>query len=156
MARLPTTLAPEQRSFSVEEVGEVIRTATSLAHVQGGSLEVRDRLSWGELMGVARELGIPEDALRRAIPEAENRHRRALKRTRRKMRFWRHAFSYAIVMSGLTVVDVLGDPEWFVYAPASIWGIFLAMHGVRTFLTGREGRIHQAVYRRELESETRG
>lgn len=147
---------PQQRSYSVEEVGEVIRTASSLAsRAPGTALEVRERLGFQELAEVARELGIPEEALLEAIPEAEDRRRRAHKRTKRKMRFWRHLITYVIVMAGLGVIDWFAGPGWWVYIPASVWGIVLAMHGVRTFLTGRDGAMQRALYRRELEAESR-
>ena len=158
MAGLDTLAPTEQRTFSVEEVGEVIRTASALttAGASGPAPVVRDRLGFAELVEVARELGIPEAVLRQAIPEAEARRRRAAKRTKRKMRFYRHLISWALVCGGLGALNVLAGGAPWAAIVALVWAIPLAMHGLRTFVTGRDGRLHQAVYRRELEAERRG
>ncbi len=158
MAGLDTLAPTEQRTFSVEEVGEVIRTASALttAGASGLAPAVRERLGFAELLEVARELGIPEAMLRQAIPEAEARRRRAVKRTKRKMRFYRHLITWTLVCGGLGALNFLTHgPPWSGVV-ALLWGIPLAMHGFRTFVTGKDGRLHQAVYRRELEAERRG
>jgi len=158
MATGSTNVPAEQRSYSIEEVGEVIRTASALARVGETPLtDVRDRLAFPELLEMARELGIPETLLRRAIPEAEEIRRRAARRTRRKMRFFRHLLTYAVVIGGFALLDLVATPDslWFVW-PATFWGVLVVMHGLRTFVTGKDGTLHRAVYRRELEAERRG
>ncbi len=58
------TQDPDQR-YSVEQAGEYIELATSIE--QHG----RDRLSYEQLVEVAAEVGVSEEALRAAMEQAE-------------------------------------------------------------------------------------
>ncbi|MDF1561681.1 MAG: 2TM domain-containing protein [Deltaproteobacteria bacterium] len=157
------TLTVQERDYTVEEVGEVIRTASSLVRVGDAALATppKDTLGFGELTELARELGIPQEQLLAAIPEADARRARALKRTKRKMRFWKHLLTYIPVVGGLMAIDyfvtLFGAPGIAVGTVvfAGLWGIGLVMHGLRTYLTGPEGALHRSVYAGELEAEKR-
>ena len=59
-----TGRAEEQR-YSIEEAGELVRLAT---HIEQ---HASDGLSYEELVQVADEVGVSEDALRAAIEQAE-------------------------------------------------------------------------------------
>lgn len=149
--RTLTTQEAEARRYTVEEVGEVIRMASPR---EGNLPAVRAQLTYAELTQVAKELGIDEVALRAAIPEAGEVRRRARRRTTKKLRFWRHLFSYLIISGGLTLFDWVGDNTFgWAYYPAVIWGILLTMHGFSAYVTGKGGALHESIYRKELEAE---
>ena len=159
MAAKKATITVQERDYSVEEIGEVIRTASALARTGDTALATtpRDTLGFGELTELARELGIPQEALLLAIPESDARKGRALKRTKRKMRFWRHLLTYVPVMAGFTAIDLLAGAGVGMASMVlgAFWGIFLVMHGLRTYVTGPEGRLHRSVLAGELEAENR-
>ncbi len=159
MAAKQATITVQERNYSVEEIGEVIRTASALARTGETALATspRDALGFGELTELARELGIPQEALLLAIPEADARRGRALKRTKRKMRFWRHLLTYLPVMGGFVAIDFVAGAgvSMAPLALGAFWGIFLVMHGLRTYGTGPEGRLQRSVLAGELEAENR-
>ncbi len=148
-----------ERRFSIEEVGGVIRTASMLARRDEGTLPVRasDTMSFAELCELAAEMGIDEDALRRAIPEAEAMRTRAEKRARRKLRFWRHLFTFLVVNGGLALPSLLqghGVPS-YVLLMSTFWGMGLCLHGLGVYVTGKGGVLHRKVLAREIEAERR-
>lgn len=69
------------------------------------------------------------------------------------MRFIRHATVYAVVMTALLTMDWIGRGGWWFFYPAALWGIFLALHGLR-FVTGRRGPVERYVSAWELRSSS--
>jgi len=141
----------EASRFNRDEVGELIRTATRLDDlVEDG--EERG-LTYEELVIVAGELGISAEAVAAAVSERENRARSdakaARKKVRRRMRFIRHATLYTVVVLTLLLIDALGGGGWWFFYVAAIWGIVLALHGLR-FVTGRRGPVERYLLDREL------
>lgn len=156
-ARKSTDLA--ERRFSIEEVGGVIRTASALARRGQDALPIAasDTMSFAELRELAAEMGIDEEALRQAIPEAEAMRARAEKRAQRKLRFWRHLFTYLVVNGGLALPSLLqghGLPS-FVLLTSTFWGMGLCLHGLRVYVTGKGGLLHRKVLASEIEAERR-
>jgi len=149
----------EPQRFSIEEVGQVIRSASALSLREAGELASSEApgggssLNFEELSHLAGELGISDQLLRKAIPLAAAQRQRAEKRTLQKMRFWRHLLVYLPVMGGLGLLDFLGGGGYWVQIPAIFWGIFLAMHGLRAFVTSKQGRLHRAILEQELAAE---
>jgi hypothetical protein len=133
-------------TFSHEEIGEIIETASRLDQLD------RDRpgLDRREVEEVAAELGISERAIEAAI-EAKQKERSQLqpandldneqreaaaRRRRRSVRDWKtHAVSYVGTISGLAAIDVFtGDGfDWF-FIPAAAWGIGFSIHSLMVLL----------------------
>jgi len=63
-----------------------------------------------------------------------DKERRARKAAKKKMKFFRHASSYLIIMAFLYIVNRWTSPgyQWWLW-PALGWGIGLASHFVKTF-----------------------
>lgn len=115
---------PGPTQFTREQAAEVIREATEL------SLASRDAelLTREDLASMARELGIDEVSLEKAIAAREGRevkHRRAASELRKLSR---HAGIYAVVLTGLAVLDWLDGGGWWIQGPAIGWGIGLGAH----------------------------
>lgn len=140
----------EASRFNRDEVGELIRTATRLDDLVEDDQE--RGLTYEELVDVAGELGISADAVAAAVSQRENRRRAdaktVRKRVRRRMRFIRHATIYTVVVLALLLIDALGGGGWWFFYVAAIWGIVLALHGLR-FVTGRRGPVERYLLDRE-------
>lgn len=141
-----------QRTFSSEEVGELIELAARLDDlVESGGLD------YDRLVEVADEVGISRQAIDRAV-DAERVARRAdekraRRRVRRRMRFLRHAVVYAVVVSSLLLIDALNGGGWWFYYVASIWGAVLALQGLR-FITRKSGPLERALLSRETRVQS--
>lgn len=129
-----------QRTYSREEVGDVIRLATELEHMTSKhKAQLREGLSYDQLVEVAAELGISEDAVVRALLQSEQTAapppRKKIERNSRAG-FVRHFWVYVSVMAGLSVIDLAdgsGGLDW-VWFPAAGWGIAVLIHS-RVFFT---------------------
>jgi hypothetical protein len=130
----------EDRRFTDEEVGEIIRLASRLDDSALGAAE--PGLSFEDVRRIASELGIAESA----VVEAAARQVLTSKRSRRLGRLRRawlatlqiHAFIYATTIAGIGAIDLVsGNGFDFVQYPMFGWGIILAWHGGLTWLLGR-------------------
>lgn len=131
-----------RRTYTRDEVGDLIRTATELEHVtERHKAELRDGLTYDEVVAVAAELGISEDAVVRALMEKERAatagtRTKAGKRHRARRAFMNHVWTYGSVVAGLTVIDLAdgsGGLDW-VWFPAAGWGIFVLIHSRAYFV----------------------
>ncbi len=128
----------QDRSFTPEEVGELIEAATRLQQVASDD----STISFQRLARIAAELGIEDSALLEAVARRleardaiEHEKAAATKRLRRRRKAWRgwrgHLASYIGVISGLALLDFATSPSnwpnWFFY-PAAGWGIGLLVH----------------------------
>lgn len=133
------TQESSERRYSREEVGDLIETASKLEWSTATSSDV----SLEELKSIASELGISDAALSAALAKQraqEERNEREIdaqrdeqrKRQQRVARAWRdwraHIGAYVGVILGLTVMDALTGPGWWVQWPAVGWGIGLLSH----------------------------
>ena len=66
--------------------------------------------------------------------------------TRRRMRFVRHAMAFAVVVTGLALIDAINGGGWWFFYIAGAWGIALALHGMR-FATRKDGPVEKIVAR---------
>jgi 2TM domain len=136
-----------QRTFSSEEVGELIELAARLDDlVESGGLD------YDHLVQVADEVGISRQAIDRAVGSERMTRRaeekRARRRVRRRMRLVRHTVVYAVVVSSLLLIDALDGGGWWFYYVASIWGAVLALQATR-FITRKSGPLERAFLSRE-------
>jgi hypothetical protein len=86
--------------------------------------------------------------------EADEEYRRARRRVRRVMGFYRHVTTYVSVLLVLLALDIVTGPDDFwVQWVALVWGIILALHFLNVFawdsILGREAE------RRMIEKELR-
>lgn len=121
------------QTFSADEVGEIIDVATRLQHLADEGV-VGDRISIDQLAGIARELGISEAALAKAVGVGEQRARSVRRVERERSQWFRHVGIYAIVISGLALIDLLsgGGFDFFFY-PAIGWGMGVGIHALSAF-----------------------
>lgn len=119
--------------FTQAEAAEIIREATTHMLSRKGERQ----LTREELLAMARELGISEEAVEQALAvraqqppkvKAPMLSRGAL------IGLVAHGMSYSIVIGGLTLIDYLGGPGWWVKWPAIGWGMGLAFHAMGLFL----------------------
>jgi len=84
--------------------------------------------------------------------DAEGRIRR---RVRRRLHFYRNATFFAVIVGGLALIDFATGGGWWVQWVAIIWGGFLALQFLTTFVAphvwGREAE--ERMVSRELERE---
>jgi fatty acid desaturase len=79
--------------------------------------------------------------------------RRIRRRVRRRLDFYRHVATFAVVVGGLALLDWLTGGGWWVQWVAGIWGAILVLQFVGAFVSpalwGRE--VEERMVRRELE-----
>ncbi|HEV8575131.1 MAG TPA: 2TM domain-containing protein [Dehalococcoidia bacterium] len=67
--------------------------------------------------------------------DGDEDYRRARRRVRRLMGFYRHLSTFVTVILGLLVIDIVTGPEDFwVHWVALVWGIILAVHFLNVFI----------------------
>ncbi len=115
--------------FTQEDASEIIREATSrmLVPEQAPAAEAR-QLTREELLALARELGVSEAAVEQVLADRVRQQRRRSRHRSALIGLAAHGMSYGIVISGLTVIDVMTGPGWWVQWPAVAWGMGLAFH----------------------------
>ena len=104
--------------FNQAEAAEIIREATT----RSLSREHGDReLTREDLLAMAREMGVSESAVEQVL--ASRVQQQKYRRLRRIV-----LTTYTIVIGGLTVMDMMTGPNWWVQWPALGWGMGLALH----------------------------
>ena len=70
--------------------------------------------------------------------EEQDLYYRVRERVKSIKSFYDHLLIYAIIISGLTIVNFIDSPDdlWF-YIPLVIWGIIIILHAVRVFGKGK-------------------
>jgi len=139
VAKVENTRAPS--SFTPEQAAEVIREATelSLQNTRGSDAH----LAYDDVLTMAKELGLDQAALDQALQvrerkEAEQKRLAAEDRAQRDRtqlrlgRFLNHVGSYATVVGGLALLNLVTGGRWWVKDVAFWWGFGLAMHGFGT------------------------
>jgi len=56
------------------------------------------------------------------------------RKVRQKLNFYRHVFTYVVVVSILAIIDWLTGGDWWVPWVAGIWGAFLLLDFLRDFV----------------------
>jgi hypothetical protein len=72
----------------------------------------------------------------------------ARKRAGAKLGWFVHAFVYAVVITGLTLLSLYQGRGWAVF-PAAGWGAGLLIHGLAVWLVQPGGRLWQWLLARE-------
>lgn len=87
----------------------------------------------------------------------EQQYQEVKRRVRQIAEFYRHLGAYIVVNAGLAVINLISNPDdiWFVY-PLLGWGIGVAAHGLKVFMTEGWSRSWEERKIRELmEKESR-
>jgi hypothetical protein len=114
-----------ERSYSEDEVREILRRAVDRDAGQSGQL---DR---GRLVAAAEEIGIDPAAVDHAIREIERDktvdQELAAVREERRHDFVSNLSTWGIVNSGLLAIDWANGGGWWFYWPLTIWGMMLML-----------------------------
>jgi hypothetical protein len=113
--------------FSQEEAAEIIRDATEVS-LKGG----HGALTREDLLTMAQELGVDAVSVERALETREQRKAQRKIRRGLLMALASHVSTYAVVIGGLTLLDIATGPGWWVQWPAIGWGIGVASHSLGT------------------------
>lgn len=118
-------MADGVRSYSDDELEAILRRALEK------QAETGDGFGHDELVAAAREVGLDEDAVERAIDEISHERGRGRIRAdlkRRRLRKWvRHLVTYLAVVGGLLGLHALALVGTWVFWVAFGWGIGLAL-----------------------------
>jgi len=118
-------------SFSQEEAADIIREATARA-LSGKAPD--QALTQEDLLAMAREMGVSESAVQSVLASRVGRDKVKRRLRRAYLALASHATSYTIVIGGLTLIDLVSGPGWWVQYPAIGWGMGLAFHAMGTLL----------------------
>ena len=136
----------EDRSYSDEEVEAIFRRAFERQVAEG------EGYGHEELVAAAREMGLDDDAVDRAVAEVDgHRTREAIRaelRRDQRLAWTRHLIGYLIVVGaalGLHAAGLAG--VWAIWL-AAVWGAGLAMHGVSAWSGPSERQIRREQGRR--------
>ena len=112
------------KQYCKDEVDRIIRRALKL--------KKDDLISHQELIDTAREFGIDPQTLETAIEEDkeefEKERARKTQLFRRKALFYRHLWSYLIVIGALLIINIMTPGPWWFQWPALGWGIGLTFN----------------------------
>jgi hypothetical protein len=117
---------PARRNYSDEEVDAILRRALER------QLESGDQLGHEELIAAAREVGLDEEAVERAIGDIRDERAKIdiskRLRDRRRQRWVRHLVLFAAASAGGIGLYALGlAGAWAIYL-AIVWAVFVAIH----------------------------
>ncbi len=140
-----------QRSYSREEMEEILRRAAERTH------EAEDAVRHEDLVAAAREVGIDPSAIDDALVElgaqrtAEDAEKRWRAQARR--RFVSHFSTYAIVMAFLGALNYLVTPAilWAVWIALG-WGLAVAFSARRAILAPTPEQIEKMLAREEKQA----
>ena len=79
----------------------------------------------------------------------------ARKQAREEREFLSHLGTYAAVIAGLFLIDLLTGGDWWFFWPALGWGIAVLIHGIQVYSGGFMGPDREARRTRELMGESR-
>ncbi len=120
-----------EEMFTISEVEGILRRGLNRKRDSG-------EITRGELIDTARELGLDEREVERAILEQRKYGkldvaRDAYKKSKRES-FRGHLRAYLIINGALFLINLVtgGSDPWFLY-PLIGWGIGLAFHAANTF-----------------------
>lgn len=126
----------EDREYTPEEVRAILQRAVELD-------DRRERFSRDELLAMAQEVGLSEEAvlaaeraLRPTGKAAELAQARQAFIAERRLEFKQHLIAYACVNAFLLAINLIFSPGvwWFIF-PLLGWGMGLAMHAFETLQT---------------------
>ncbi len=136
------------RRYGREETADILDLASALEPDEG---ILEPELTERDLYRIADELGISPRSVDAAIADRRRAGRDAARASRRsvqrRMRFIRHAIAYIVIVGTLAVIDALGGGGWWFFYVAGLWGIVLALHGMR-FVTRRNGPLERRLLAR--------
>jgi hypothetical protein len=131
------------RSYTREEMEEILRRAAERTHAQ------EDAVRHDDLVAAAREVGIDESAIDHVVEELGGEQETASLVARHvrdeRARFWRRFSTFAIVAAFLGAVDVLTPGGPWIQWVLLVWGFFLAFFARRAFLPPSEAKIERLV-----------
>lgn len=134
-------MANGARSYTDEELELILRRALER------QASTSDHFGHDDLVAAAREVGLDEDAVERAIAEVS--HERSFEEIRESIRSrrrgkWRHHFiSYAAVVTGLLGLYALGLAGMWVFWVVFGWGIGMAIDTYSKLRAPTDDEVHR-------------
>jgi hypothetical protein len=124
------------RSFTPEQVSDIIDTATRLQQLADGET---GELTMGQLGEIARELGIDDANLVEAVKTGESGAKASRKVAKRRARWFRNLGRFTVILSALVLIDLVtgGRLSWWIF-PAIAFGMALGLQAMSAF--GRRDR----------------
>jgi fatty acid desaturase len=112
----------------------------------------RDDFEGIDINGPWGGVRIGSGRLRREF-DGDPEYRSIRRRVRRRLEFYRHVATFAVIVGGLALLDWATGGGWWVQWVAAIWGALLALQFLNTFIApplwGRDAE--ERMVRRELE-----
>lgn len=122
---IPSVANEGRRTYTDDELEAILRRALERQSGQD------DGFGHEELVAAAREVGLDEDAVERAIAELSHERTaaeiRASIQAKRRQRWVRHLVTYLAVVGGFLGLHLIGLVGMWVYWMAFGWGIGLAL-----------------------------
>ncbi len=112
-------------TFSTDEAAGIIREASRIQQESGGTL------SHADVVSMAKELGVSEEAVAKALERRAGQEQERKRARARLVGLANHVTSYLGSVAFLGVIDYMTGPGWWVQWIAVPWGVFVAMHAVR-------------------------
>jgi hypothetical protein len=138
-------VSSEGQRYDDDEVEAILRRALER------QMELGEKLEHEQLVEAAREVGLDDDAVARAIGEIQAERnvteiRARLRRDRRES-WTRHFGIFAIVAGGLVLLNTLGLAGGWALVIAIVWAMFVALHAIRGFRQTTDREVEREQYR---------
>src|SRR5690349_3166630 len=131
------------RSYSREEMEEILRRAAERTHAQ------EDAVRHDDLVAAAREVGIDETAIDHVVEELGGEQETTSIVARHvgneRARFWRRVSTFVIVSAFLGALDVLTPGGPWVQWVMLVWGFILTLFARRAFLPPSGEQVERLV-----------
>lgn len=140
---------PEERVFSEQEVGQIIRRAVEISEEGTGNIYTPG-VTRSELEKIAAEVGVPSDALARAIEEAgQKKGRRSgfklVEEFERVVEGELRLEDFDVLAEGLTPVGNIGQPTMAQFGRTASMNVWAATGSAKIDVTSRNGRTRLKV-----------
>lgn len=116
----------QAQQLTPDEAAELIREATRIQHRSAPTLSHED------VHAMAKELGLTPESIDRALAARAQRQQKTARSRKAIRALFRHTTSFVTTLTGLTLLDYVTGPGWWVHFVAIPWGVGLAFHALST------------------------
>jgi len=130
------------RSYTDDEVQAILRRAIERQQAES------DGLGHDELVAAAREIGLDDAAIDRAVTELEHEDEgkalAAKVKARKRSAFWKHLFTYLIIVGSMLGLHFVGLAGAWVFWVVFGWGAGVLLSMPRAFREPSEQELEDA------------
>ena len=124
--REPNRAPAETRTYSNEEVSEIIRAA--LRETEAGQT---DTVNHEEMLAIGRDFGLGPEDIARAFDRLHQTQAEEDQLTEARLWFKLHAVCFGVILVGLFALNWLTMPSfWWAFIPFFAWGCVVLVHGL--------------------------